>query len=99
MIGITEGDIMSLLGDFERIIILKTLIYDIDLNFLDLEDLEKIDIEAYQLEIENFPQYDLEGMYNSQYDEIQEIFENYKKFVTMKYWRLKREIENLIGDD
>ena len=45
MIGITEGDIMSLLGDFERIIILKTLIYDIDLNFLDLEDLEKIENE------------------------------------------------------
>ena len=90
---------MTLLGDFERIIILKTLIFDIDLNFLDLESLEKIDIEAYQLEIENFPQYDLEDMYNSQYDKIKEIFENYKKFVTTEYWRLKRKIENLIGDD
>ena len=90
---------MTLLGDFERIIILKTLIFDIDLNFLDLESLEKIDIEAYQLEIENFPKYDLEDMYNSQYDEIQEIYEVYKKFITTEYWRLKRKIENLIGDD
>lgn len=88
-----------LLEDFERIIILKTLIFDIDLNFLDLESLEKIDIEAYQLEIENFPQYDLEGMYNSQYDEIEEIYKVYKKFITTEYWRLKRKIEKLIGDD
>lgn len=97
MIGITEGDIMSLLGDFERIIILKTLVFDIDLNFLDLEDLEKIDMAAYDMQIDNFPQYDLEGMYNSQYDEIQDIYEDYKKFTLNEFTKIKREIENLIG--
>ncbi len=87
----------EILNDFERIIILKTLIYDIDLCFLDLEDLEKIDYEAYQLNIKNFPKHDLDNLYNSQFEDIENIFEEYKNFVINEYSRIKREIENLIG--
>ena len=87
---------MSLLGDFERIIILNTLLHDIDRNFLTKQDLEKIRDIGYDMEIKNFPKYDLDDLYN--YDNrIELVYEKYIEFGNDEYLKIKREIENLIG--
>lgn len=65
----------SLLNEFELIVSLKAKIFDINLNFLDLEDLMEIEEIAYDSGLEDIlTDYDLESIYNSEYDKIEEIY-------------------------
>lgn len=68
----------SLLNDFELIVSLKTKIFDVNLNFLDLEDLMEIEEIAYDSGLEDvLTDYDLENIYNSEYDKIEEIYQQW----------------------
>ena len=87
---------MTLLGDFERIVILKTKIFEVDRNFLSKADLEDIAYAAYEMEIDNFPKYDLEDLY---YDDnrIDLVYDNYKKFTLKEFEKLWNEISEKLG--
>ena len=65
---------MTLLGDFERIVTIKALITDIDLNYLCKANLDKIIEIATDLEIPlNCLDYD-KIEYDSQYDLIEQVY-------------------------
>ena len=59
-----------LLKDFERIVELKSEIFGIDLNFLDLGDLEKIQEYEADLELEILTYFDLDEIYNSEWHHL-----------------------------
>lgn len=82
---------MYTLGDFERITILKTTFFNIDRNFLHLDDLKEIAYTAYELEVKNFPKYDLDDLY---YDDsrIDLVYNNYKKFILDEYEKIKNSL-------
>lgn len=76
----------EMLIDFELIIILKTEICRVNLNFLDKGDLEEIEEVMYDMGLEeHFTDYDLEGLYNSNYDKIEEIYEQWKDEVILLF--------------
>lgn len=79
------------INEFERLVILKTVVCDVDLNFLDIGDLEKIDEYAYDMEIE-LPEADLEGLYNFQFDEIKNIYNSWKDYIFKRYEEIKEEL-------
>jgi len=81
-------DLDNLIGDFERIIILKTMICEVNQNFLSVDDLKHIAYNAYDMEVKDFPRYDLEELYNSDV-RVQKVYENYFKFVCKEYNRIK----------
>ena len=89
---------MELLGKFERIVIIKTLIFDIDLNFLSENDLKKIADEADTMEIDlNLLSYDKLNNYPT-YDELLEIFEEWQDDICYMYNDIKDELlEKLNG--
>lgn len=82
---------MYTLGDYERIVTIKTLIFDINLNFLHLDDLKKIAETAYDLGIEKFPKYDLDDLC---YDDprIELVYKNYKKWVINEFECISNEL-------
>jgi len=68
----------EMLLNFELIAILKTEIFRVNLNFLDKGDLEEIEEVMYDMGLEKyFTDYDLESLYNSDYDKIKEIYEQW----------------------
>lgn len=72
----------KMLIEFELIISLKTEIFRVNLNFLDKGDLETIEEAMYDMGLEEyFTEYDIEGLYNSNYDEIEEIYEQWSNEV------------------
>lgn len=65
----------KMLINFELIITLKREIFRVNLNYLDKGDLEGINELAYDLGIEEYlTYYDLDDIYNSEYDKIKEIY-------------------------
>ena len=84
-----------LLKDFERIVELKSEIFGIDLNFLDLGDLERIQEYEADLELEILTYFDLDEIYNSEYDKIEEIYNQWCDEITEEVNRFKKEISNL----
>lgn len=68
---------MTLLGDFERIVILKTEIFRVNSNLLSLEDLEQIQECEYDLNMDILTYYDLDNVYNSDYDKVDEIYKKW----------------------
>ena len=97
---------MNIIGDFERIIILKTIIFDVNLNFLCLNDLEKISETAYNLEIElpiNTVDEEgdeinsLESLYDSQYEIIKKIYKEWCNIVYEMFLQKKEELEKIIN--
>jgi hypothetical protein len=68
----------EMLLNFKLITILKTEIFRVNLNFLDKGDLEEIKEVMYDMGLEKyFTDYDLESLYNSDYDKIKEIYEQW----------------------
>lgn len=65
----------KMLINFELIVSLKGEIFRVNLNYLDKGDLESINELAYDLGIEEYlTYYDLDDIYNSEYDRIKEIY-------------------------
>lgn len=84
-----------LLKDFERITELKSEIFRVDLNFLDLGDLETIQEYEADLGLEVLTYFDLEEIYNSNYDKIEEIYKQWCNEILEETKRLKTIIDNL----
>ena len=68
----------------ERIITLKALFFDIDLNFLSVDDLKRINEIAEDLGIQ-LPDLDLENIYNSETEAIEKAYEIFKENILTKY--------------
>lgn len=79
---------MSKLGDFERIVILKTIIFNVDENYLSIEDLIKIENIANDLEIIKLKKRNDES--------IENILKCWKKQVYEKYSQLFDELSLII---
>ena len=90
---------MNLLKEFELVITLKGEIFRINLNFLDKEDLENIAELAFDLGIDNYlTYYNLEPIYNSQYDKIKNIYNQWCKDIIKIFEKLEKELtEKLNG--
>ena len=88
----------ELLCEFEEIIVLKTLMNKIDLNFLSKEDLEYIaeyiDENGISIDLEYVDM--LESLYNSQYDEIEDIYYSWFESVNKRYNEVKNGLLKLI---
>lgn len=88
----------ELLCEFEEIIVLKTLMNRIDLNFLSKEDLEYIaeyiDENGISIDLEYVDM--LESLYNSQYDEIEDIYYSWFENINKRYNEVKNGLLKLI---
>lgn len=88
----------ELLCEFEEIIVLKTLMNRIDLNFLSKEDLEYIaeyiDENGISIDLEYVDM--LESLYNSQYDEIEDIYYSWFESINKRYNEVKNGLLKLI---
>ena len=93
----------KLLIEFEGIVILRTIVRDVNLNFLCKEDLEHIEDVAYELGIElplNIidPEDDeiiitsLEDFYDSQYEMVKKVFECWNNLINDKYLNIRKRI-------
>ena len=86
----------NLLNEFELIVSLKTKIFDINLNFLDLEDLMEIEEIAYDSGLEDIlTDYDLESIYNSEYDKIEEIYKQWCQDVFNAFDNIYKRLNEL----
>ena len=85
----------QLINEFETIIILKTIVFDVNLNFLDLDDLNKIQYAAYDMDID-ITDYNLDDVYNSDYDKIESIYNIWREEVYEEYLRCKNGLLKLI---
>lgn len=85
----------DLLCKFENIIVLKTIMDSIDLNFIGTEDLERIADDAENLGID-LNCIDLDNIYNSEYDLIEDIYREWFDDVNTMYLDIKEELLKLI---
>ena len=86
----------ELLCKFENIVVLKTIMDNIDLNFICLDDLDKIANIADELDIDlNCIDYD-NIEYNSQYQDICDTFTDWFEDVNTMYLDLREKLLQLI---
>lgn len=85
----------DLLSKFEKVIVLKTLMEDIDLNFIGVDDLEEIDLYAEELGI-GLEYIDLDDYYNSDYDGIIDVYDKWFENINGLYLDIKNDLLKLI---
>lgn len=85
----------DLLCKFENIVVLKTIMDSIDLNFIGTEDLERIADDAENLGID-LNCIDLDNIYDSEYDLIEDIYKEWFDDVNTMYLDIKEELLKLI---
>lgn len=85
----------DLLCKFENIVVLKTIMDSIDLNFIGTEDLERIADDAENLGID-LNCIDLDNIYDSEYDLIEDIYTEWFDDVNTMYLDIKEELLKLI---
>ena len=86
----------ELLDEFERIVILKTLIFDVDLNFIGENDLNKIISEANTMEVDlNCIKYDELDYFT--YDELIEIYEEWRDDVIFMFDDIRNQLLNKLN--
>ena len=85
----------NLLCEFENIIVMKTIMDNVDLNFIGVGDLEKIAEYAEELGIET-DYVNLDDIYNSEYDLITDIYYKWYENVNDKYLDIKNGLLKLI---
>lgn len=86
----------DLLCKFENLVILKTIMDNVDLNFIDTVDLDKIANVANELEIDlNFLDYD-KIEYDNQYDLIEQVYYDWFEDVDTMYEDIKNGLLKLI---
>lgn len=87
---------MNLLCKFEDLVILKTIMESIDLNFIDTVDLNKILDVAIELNIDlNCIDFD-KIEYDSQYDLIESVYYEWFEDVNTMYLDVKNGLLKLI---
>ena len=88
----------ELLYKFESIMVLQTIIDHVDLNFLDKSDLENIEEIAYDLDIE-LTEFNIEGLYNSQYEAIEHIYNTWQNDVNEIYHEVRNGLLKILKGD
>ena len=85
----------DLLCEFESLIVLKTIMDCVDMNFIGIGDLEEIDGYAKELDI-NIKYVDLESMYNWEIDSIIDVYNKWYENVNDRYLEVKNGLLKLI---
>lgn len=85
----------DLLCEFESLIVLKTIIDSVDMNFIGIGDLEEIDGYAKELDID-IKYVDLESMYNWEIDSIIDVYNKWYENVNDRYLEVKEGLLKLI---
>lgn len=94
------GDIdkyLKIFENFENIFLVKTVIGNINLNFLTKNDLEDIDEIAYELDIE-LPLNEVESLedfYDFEYEKVSKIYNDWYEYINNEYVSLKEELFKL----
>lgn len=81
----------DLLCEFESLIVLKTLMDSIDINFIGIGDLEEIDGYAKELDID-IKYVDLESMYNWEIDSILDVYNKWYDNINDRYLEVKNNL-------
>lgn len=81
----------DLLCEFESLIVLRTLMDSIDMNFIGVGDLEKIDGYAKELDID-IKYVDLESMYNWEIDSILDVYNEWYDNINDRYLEVKKQL-------
>lgn len=85
----------DLLCEFESLIVLKTIMDSVDMNFIGIGDLEEIDGYAKELDID-IKYVDLESMYNWEIDSIIDVYNKWYENVNDRYLEVKNGLLKLI---
>ena len=78
----------DLLCEFESLIVLKTIMDSVDMNFIGIGDLEEIDGYAKELDIDT-KYVDLESMYNFEIDSILDVYNEWYENIYDRYLEVK----------
>lgn len=81
----------DLLCEFESLIVLRTLMDSIDMNFIGIGDLEEIDGYAKELDID-IKYIDLESMYNWEIDSILDVYNEWYDNINNRYLEVKEQL-------
>lgn len=81
----------DLLCEFESLIVLRTLMDSIDMNFIGIGDLEEIDGYAKELDID-IKYVDLESMYNWEIDSILDVYNEWYNNINDRYLEVKEQL-------
>ena len=81
----------DLLCEFESLIVLKTPMDSIDINFIGIGDLEEIDGYAKELDID-IKYVDLESMYNWEIDSILDVYNKWYDNINDRYLEVKNNL-------
>ena len=81
----------DLLCEFESLIVLRTLMDSVDMNFIGIGDLEEIDGYAKELDID-IKYVDLESMYNWEIDSILDVYNEWYDNINNRYLEVKEQL-------
>ena len=81
----------DLLCEFESLITLRTLMDSVDMNFIGIGDLEKINGYARELNID-IKYVNLESMYNWEIDSILDVYNEWYDNINDRYLEVKRQL-------
>ena len=81
----------DLLCEFESLIVLRTLMDSVDMNFIGVGDLEEIDGYAKELDID-IKYVDLESMYNWEIDSILDVYNEWYDNINDRYLEVKEQL-------
>lgn len=81
----------DLFCEFESLIVLKTLMDSVDMNFIGIGDLEEIDGYAIELDID-IKYVDLESMYNWEIDSILDVYNEWYDNINDRYLEVKKQL-------
>ena len=81
----------DLLCEFESLIVLRTLMDSVDMNFIGIGDLEEIDGYAKELDID-IKYVDLESMYNWEIDSILDVYNEWYDNINDRYLEVKEQL-------
>lgn len=81
----------DLLCEFESLIILRTLMNKIDLNFIGIEDLKEINGYARELNID-IKYVDLESIYNWEIDSILDVYNEWYDNINDRCLEVKNQL-------
>ena len=80
-----------LLCEFESLIVLRTLMDSVDMNFIGIGDLEKINGYARELSID-IKYVNLESMYNWEIDSILDVYNEWYDNINDRYLEVKKQL-------
>ena len=75
----------------ENVIVVETVCGAINLNFIGVQDLQNVACLAEELDIE-LPEYDLDSLYNDDYDELINIHKEYMTTLNEAHYELRGDI-------